>query len=113
MTKRCIVNVVNDGSTIHFAEAWVISYNPPKLVLRLSAKDRDKIPLLRSHAAQRSEMNFQLEWRGTEVGKDNQLWDSPRFRARVTSADEPSLQFELTLLDFVDLSGLELAISAA
>ena len=112
MTKKYIVNVVN-GSTIHFAEAFVISYNAPKLVLRLSAKDRDKIQFLCSHAAQSTEMNFQLEWRGTEVGKDNQLWDSPRFRARVTAADEPSLQFELTLVDFVDLSGLELATSAA
>jgi hypothetical protein len=67
-------------------------------------------------------MIFQLEWRSNAVknvsvslsgqkqtmnwGEDGS-WTSPKFRAEVTSAGEPPLQFELTVLDNADLSGLK------
>jgi hypothetical protein len=107
MGKTYVLNVVRDGSKFNFAEAHFVAYNPPKLVLRLSVKDLDKLSALRSHAEQCTELPFQLEWQGSDAGKDNQVWESPKFRAQVTSADQPPLHFELTLLDSVDLSGLE------
>jgi hypothetical protein len=119
--RSYVVNVVN-GETNIFAEPNFISYNAPKLVMGLHPNDRDKIELLRQHAAQHSVMNFQIECHSVAVrhvsttlsglrqtmnhGED-ELWISPNFRAEVTSAGQPPLHVELRVLDDVDLSGLK------
>lgn len=119
MSKLYTVKI-NDSITM--GEAFFVSYKPPKLVMRLGAKSASQISVLRKHVPERTVMTFQLEYLTTAIrhstvslsglkqtvthGKD-ESFTSPKFRAQVTSADEPPFHFELTLLDNVDLSGLE------
>lgn len=119
--KNYVMNIINDGGTINFAEVNFVTYAAPKLVLCLNLKDEDKIPSLRAHVLEQTVLRLQLEYRREAIrrssislsglkqtmsyGKD-ELWISPTFRAQVTATGEQPLQFELTVLDNVDLSGL-------
>jgi hypothetical protein len=120
MTNTLYTIKVNDSLTL--GEAFFISYKPPKLVLRLDGRYADEIRTLAMHVPERTVMTFQLERRtagvkavSTTVSGLRQTWNLrepdlkifPKFRAQVTSANEPALHFELTLLDDVDLSELE------
>jgi len=86
-----------------FGDVHFIAYNHPIVMLRWGAAHRNQIPLFRQHAAAGTILPFQLAWEG------NVLWDSPVFRAQITHAPDEQGQFELTVLDNVDLSGLNTA----
>jgi hypothetical protein len=103
MAKRYVVNVLkNEGATVvTLANAYFVAFVPPKLTMRLSQPDIDSLPFLQNQAIGGEVLTFQLEWH--ELG----LWVSPPFRAKVLSADERPLEFELELLDHIDLSPLE------
>ena len=89
------------NNSLHIGKAHFISYNPPKLRLRLSAKNIESIVPLYDHSRLGTKLKFELEsW-------EPRLEIFPAFQAQVTYADELNPEFELTVLTPVDLSGLE------
>ena len=102
MANRYAVNILkNEGATIvTLANASVVGYYPPKLTLSLCPRDTGSLLSIRNRAVEGEALTFQLECR------EHGLCVSPAFRARVIVAGERPLEFELELLDPVDLSGL-------
>jgi len=100
MPKIYVVEIISGSSTIRLGDAHLISYKATKLVLRWSAKTSAQLSLIRDHATLQTILTFRLASEGAVS------WVSPPFRAQVTSVEEKNLQFELTLLDKVDLSEL-------
>lgn len=102
MSSRYTVNVLkNDGATIvSLANAYFVEFAQPKLTLRLSADSADILSRLRRHMTDKEIIEFQLERRA------DVFWVSPPFAARVVVADQKTLEFDLELLDPVDLSSL-------
>jgi hypothetical protein len=80
---------------VHF-----IAYKHPILMLRWFPTERSLIPLFRQHAALGTVLEYKLDWEG------NQLWEWPKFRAQVSHGPDEQGQFELKVLDDVDLSCL-------
>jgi hypothetical protein len=103
MANRYAVNILkNEGATIiTLANASFVGFASPKLTLRLSPGEIDSLQSIRNREIGGEVLTFQLERR------ERVLWVSPPFQARVISAGERPLEFELELLDPVDLSGLE------
>ena len=103
MANRYAVNILkNEGATIiTLANAYFVGWAPPKLTLRLGPGDVESSLSLRNRAIAREVLTFQLERQGRG------FWVSPPFRARVIAAGERPLEFELELLDPVDLLVLE------
>jgi len=99
MPKIYVVEIMSGSSAIRLGDAHLISYKA-KLVLRRSAKTSAQLSLIRDHATLQTILTFRLASEGAVS------WLSPPFRAQVTSVEEKNLQFELTLLDKVDLSEL-------
>ena len=102
MANRYAVNILkNEGATIvTLANAYFVGFHPPKLTLSLCRGDPDTLLAIRNRAIEGEVLTFQLERR------ERGLWVSPPFRARIVAGERP-LEFELELLDAVDLSGLE------
>ena len=102
MANRYAVNILkNEGATIiTIANAAFVEFAAPKLTLRLGPGNIDSVPFLRNRAMLGEVVTFQLECR------EHGLWVSPPFRARVAAGERP-LEFELELLDPLDLSGME------
>ena len=103
MANRYAVNILkNEGATIiTLANASFVGFAPPKLTLRLSPEEIDSLLSIHNQAIGGEVLTFQLEGRGRVP------WVSPPFQARVIAAGHRPLEFELELLDSVDLSGLK------
>ena len=98
MEKRLYVIKIDDVS---LASGYFVSYDPPKLTLRLSVNDATKLRHFRHHAKKRSVLNVQLERRG------KRFWMSPSFRARVLVASEKTMELKIGVSDGVDLSCMD------
>ena len=87
------MEIISGSSTIRLGDSCLISYKATKLVLRWSAKTSAQLSLIRDHATLQTILTFRL---ASKVGL------SPFSR----SVEEKNLEFELTLLDKLDLSEL-------
>jgi hypothetical protein len=101
MDRKYVLRILGNGMKITVGDTHFIAFRAPTLMLRLGAAHRSQIPLLAQHAAQHTILTFRLDWEETE------LWESPPFGARVTWGPDEQGQFELTLVEKVDLSGLQ------
>jgi hypothetical protein len=101
MDKRYVFKIVNGRSIMALGHVHFIAYKHPTLMLRFGAAHRSNVPRFAKHAEHGTILTYRLDW------EENELWESPSFRARVTFGPDEQGQFELTLLDTVDLSGLQ------
>src|SRR5438045_1530449 len=107
MTNNLYTIIIDSSHTL--GEAFFISYNAPKLVMRLNGKDANQIRTLQPHVPEQTVMSFQLERRTAGVKsvatrmsgqrqtmnwREPDLKIFPKFRAQVTSANQPPLHFE-------------------
>jgi hypothetical protein len=84
MANRYAVNILkNEGATIiTLANASFVGFAPPKLTQKLSPGEIDSLPSIRNQAIGGEVLTFQLERR------EQVLWVSPPFLARVIAAGE-------------------------